>query len=106
MIATGVDPYPLDVLHDCPGGDNPHCVNPAHLSPGTQSENLRQAYEKGQKPSAKGKRYERRLTPNEEAEIKRLYVPWRVTLDALAEKFGTSKSTISRIINGFFEGAA
>lgn len=31
----------LKVLHNCPGGDNTHCVNWRHLWPGTQLDNIR-----------------------------------------------------------------
>jgi hypothetical protein len=35
--------YPKLVLHSC---DNPSCVNPEHLSDGTHSENIKQAWDR------------------------------------------------------------
>ena len=37
------------LLHNC---DNPHCVNPAHLEPGSQRSNVLQAVDRGQVNSA------------------------------------------------------
>lgn len=41
LIAVGELPAGKYLLHAC---DHPWCVNPAHLRPGTNSENIREAY--------------------------------------------------------------
>lgn len=44
QLATGEDIGGHNLLHSC---DNPPCVNPAHLRPGTQADNIRDAVERG-----------------------------------------------------------
>lgn len=45
-LTNGPIPDGLDVLHNCPGGDNKACVNPAHLWLGTQRDNTIDWYRK------------------------------------------------------------
>jgi hypothetical protein len=52
-LHRGPIPPGLFVLHDCPGGDRPACVNPDHLWLGTPADNLRDAKEKGRMPKGK-----------------------------------------------------
>jgi hypothetical protein len=46
-------PRDIDVRHRC---DNPPCVNPSHLQPGTRSENMLDAVERGRHFSNSGRK--------------------------------------------------
>jgi hypothetical protein len=45
-MANGPIPDGLMICHNCPTGDNPRCVNTAHLFLGTQTDNMQDASKK------------------------------------------------------------
>lgn len=99
------DPGDFQVLHKC---DNPACCNPDHLFLGTPLENMRDKVAKGRhisgmslhpEKAAKGERQgNARLTEKQVVEIRRRYRPRQVTLQALANEFGVSFTTIHYVL--------
>lgn len=83
------------LLHKC---DNPVCVNPDHLAPGSQQHNVSDRVNKGR--SAKGKNNGRaKLKKKDVKKIKNLRNKgW--TESAIAKLFGVGRSTISNILHG------
>lgn len=84
LIFKGAIPESVQVLHKC---DTPTCVNPGHLYLGTQSRNVKDAYDR------KRRLPNRKLTPEDVEEIRQSGKPqsW------LARKFGVAQPTISKI---------
>jgi hypothetical protein len=54
MLHNGEIPDGLFVLHNCPDGDNPRCVNPEHLWLGTLRDNNLDMCRKGRHGITKG----------------------------------------------------
>lgn len=95
MLANGPIPDGLQVLHNCPDGDNPRCCNPAHLWLGTQADNMRDMARKGRARRGEARSY---LTNEMVLEIRARYAAGGVTTEQLGKCFGLSKSSISRIV--------
>jgi hypothetical protein len=91
-LAHGPIPDGLHVLHHC---DNPPCVNPAHLFPGSHIDNMRdrEAKGRGTRGTANGRC---RLTDEEVAEIRNAVGLQR----EIAERFGISHKTVGNIKRG------
>lgn len=94
-LVNGPVPTGLCVLHDCPGGDNPLCVNPAHLWLGTQSENTKDRHRKQR--DARGERqWKAKLTDIDIIAIRSARSAGETTV-SLAKRFGVAQPNISDI---------
>lgn len=111
VIAKGDIPRGLFVLHNCPGGDNPACVNPEHLWLGTQKENMDDARRKGthhvftQVESSDRLRkrrgehhYRAKLTEADVIAIRHAHAAGDQSFKGLARRYGVADLTIARII--------
>jgi hypothetical protein len=119
-LAHGPVPDKMHVLHNCPTGDDPACVNPAHLWLGTHTENMRDRSTKGHHPGtthlekfpcgdrhwaamhpelvSRGEnRSDSKLTNGAVREIRRKRDNGTAKLTELAEEFGVSISAISNV---------
>lgn len=81
------------ICHSC---DNPSCVNPGHLFLGTISDNNKDRYNKGRVPKGEDNPATI-LTEEQVIEIKRLLKDGKMTGTAIANKYGVTSWTISRI---------
>lgn len=99
LIHIGEIPEGFLVCHNCPGGDNPTCVNPDHLWLGTDSDNLDDMTRKGRR--AVGEQHGRsKLSSIDMAELRDLYSTGIVTQQILADYFGISQPQVSSIVRG------
>lgn len=88
----------LHVLHSC---DNPRCINPAHLSPGTRSRNMKECSERGRaqipKPIKLGEENgSAKLREVDVRSIRRLLAQG-LTQQSIADRFDVTQRTISDI---------
>ncbi len=123
----GEIPEGFCVCHDCPGGDNPACVNPQHLWLGTQWDNtldrmMKGKYATGERSGAhthpervpRGARHHSKINPKlcafgegvntaklvseEVLKIRKLHATGKFSCLSLAKRFGVSGSTINQIV--------
>jgi hypothetical protein len=95
-LATGIWLKALHVCHSC---DHPYCVNPAHLFPGTNQENMADRNSKGRQ--ARGSRSGcAKLTEEKVKEIRDLFATGNYTKKQIADLYHISASNTSSIILG------
>lgn len=96
-------PDGMYVCHKC---DNGSCVNPNHLFIGTQKENVDDMVSKGRaihplEGRVRGeKNGNSKLNLEQVNEIRKKYIPYKVTHKQLGLEFGVSEITIRKILKG------
>ena len=94
--SAGMLDLPPEIVtrHTC---HTPACVNPEHISFGSQADNMRDMVEADRQ--AKGVDHGRaKLTEEQVIEIRRRYTAGGVTYRALGDEFGVAQHTISDIV--------
>lgn len=87
--------YPLGPLFACHRCDNPRCVNPAHLFPGTNADNAGDMKAKGRARSARGEDHPHtKLTADQVAIIRANPVGRQIH----ARNFGVARATIDAVV--------
>lgn len=93
-LFIGPIPDGLYLLHSC---DNPTCVNPDHLRPGTHDNNMNDMVIRGR--SLRGEKHNISKLKNDDVRIIRLLAK-EMTHTELARMFNVSIGNISHIISG------
>lgn len=99
LIIDGRDPGNLDALHSC---DNPICVNPAHLRPGTEKENAQDSIASGtfvQRHPGFGEANCNSVLTEDEVRQIRMGYKQGASQNGLARSFGVSRATIQKCIS-------
>lgn len=100
-LTNGPIPDGLFVCHDCPDGDNPRCVNPAHMFLGTPKDNTQDMIKKGRSRNARGEAQgNAKLDDARVLEIRELYAGGSVTQAQLADMFDVKAVTVHAIVTG------
>jgi len=94
FLYYGVNPEDAKVLHSC---DNPLCINPHHLSLGTQADNMADMMRKGRRHSSAGELNPRAKLTYAQAETIRASSEKNVVL---AQQYGVTTALVGKIKRG------
>ena len=101
-LTTGPVPKGMCVCHNCPGGDNRACCNPAHFFLGTTADNTKDTIKKGRGVNPPYKTGENnghsKLTWDKVREIRRLYAVGNTSSSKIAKQFGINQSHVWQIV--------
>jgi hypothetical protein len=98
-IHCGPIPDGFEICHNCPGGDNPACVNPDHLFLGTHAENMQDASRKRRMQHGEG-HTNAKLTDELVRESRLRYHAGGISLRKLAAECGVTYQSIYSAIQG------
>lgn len=99
-IHFGEIPQGMHICHEC---DNPSCVNPDHIFPGTRGDNMADMARKKRNRHSNGelKRFRKNgLCAGRVHGIRRLYAATKLTTHEIAKEFGIWPTAVNAIING------
>ncbi len=93
----------VEVCHNCPGKDNPMCVNLLHLYVGTHHENVLDSVRKGRNVGTSAGWYTKSekfssLTFKQIKRMRTLYEKDNCPIQTLAKTFLVSRNTVHRIV--------
>ena len=91
------DYFPEVVRHTC---DTPECVNPAHLLPGNQQDNVNDRVERGRSAISPGRSNPNARYTEEELDEVRTLRRRGLTYDEIAKLTNVHRSTIARVCRG------
>lgn len=94
-LLVGPIPKGLILMHSC---DNPPCCNPAHLSPGTQLDNIRDRVSKGR--CAVGEKYPGISITSEQVANIKLYILAGFPFAVITDLFNISRTVVQNIARG------
>jgi len=101
-LAHGPIPDGYFICHNCPGGDNRRCVNPAHLYLGTPTDNARDTVLKGRNAGFKkgAAHVSKVLTVDKVLRMRQIYASGLLSYDEIARAFRFNRQTVRMAIKG------
>jgi hypothetical protein len=95
-LAKGPIPEGKVLRHSC---DTPRCVNPEHLTPGTQADNMADRATRGRNPRGMTHGRRRKLTEEHVGAIRSLFAIGSLTVGQLAARYGVSETHVNNIVH-------